>query len=165
MWTILKFHKKKIGFLKKDFQEKLGNDHIIYTPKILVKKYRKNIVINKEISLLGDYLFCFHKNFRNPNIINQLKFTRGLKYFLTDFLISQNEIQNFVNKCKELENTKGYITQNIFEIIENKKYKFLSGPFADQIFKIMQIQKNKINILIGNLKTRINKKEFLFYPV
>ena len=165
MWAILKFDKKKIDFLKKDFQVKLGDDYIIYTPKILVKKYRKNTVIDKEISLLGDYLFCYHKNFRNPNIINQLKFTRGLKYFLTDFLISQDEIQNFVNKCKELENTKGYITQNIYEIIKDKKYKFLSGPFAEQIFKIMQIQKNKINILIGNLKTKINKKEFLFYPV
>ena len=165
MWTILKFDKKKIDFLKRDFQEKLGKDCIIYTPKILVKKYRQSTVISKEISLLGDYLFCYHKNFRNPNIINQLKFVRGLKYFLEGFLISQNEIQNFVNKCKELENTKGYITQNIFEIIEDKKYKFLSGPFTDQIFKIMQMQKNKINILIGNLKTRINKKEFLFYPV
>ena len=165
MWAILKFDKKKKNFLKRDLQEKLGKDYIIYTPKILVKKYRKNIVINKEISLLGDYLFCFHKNFKNPNIVNQLKFVRGLKYFLEGFLLSQNEIQNFVNNCKELEDTKGYITQNIFELIEGKKYKFLSGPFADQIFKIIQMQKNKINILIGNLKTRINKKEFLFYPV
>ena len=133
MWTILKFDKRKIDFLKKDFKEKLGNDYIIYSPKILVKKYQKNVVINKEISLLGDYLFCFHKNFRNPNIINQLKFTRGLKYFLTDFLISQNEIQNFVNKCKELENIKGYITENIYEIIEYKKYKFLSSLKAIMI--------------------------------
>ena len=120
MWAILKFDKKKINFLRRDFQEKLGKDYIIYTPKILVKKYRKNVVINKEISLLGDYLFCFHKNFKNPNIVNQLKFVRGLKYFLEGFLLSQNEIQNFVNNCKELEDTKGYITQNILYTIHNK---------------------------------------------
>ena len=165
MWTILKFDKKKISFLKKDFSEKLGKDYIIYQPKILIKKYKKEKLINLEISLLGDYLFCFHKNFRDPKTINQLRFIRGLKYFLSGFFNSQNDIQKFINNCKERENTKGYITQNIYEIFENQKYKFLTGPFAEQIFKIISLQENKINILIGNLKTKINKKEFLFHPI
>ena len=165
MWTILKFDKKKISFLKKDFSEKLGKDYIIYQPKILIKKYKKKRFTNLEISLLGDYLFCFHKNFRDPKTINQLRFMRGLKYFLSGFFNSQNDIQKFINNCKECENTKGYITQNIFEIFENRKYKFLTGPFAEQMFKIIGLQENKINILIGNLKTKINEKEFLFHPI
>ena len=42
-------------------------------------------MIKKEFNLLGDYLFCFHKNFKNSNTLNNLKFTRGLKYFLSGF--------------------------------------------------------------------------------
>ena len=47
----------------------------------------------------------------------------------------------------------------------NSNYKFLTGPFAEKIFKIISLQKNKINILMGNLKTTIDKKEFFFNPV
>ena len=88
-----------------------------------------------------------------------------MKYFLDGFFGSQGEIQNFINKCKEYENTKGYITQNIFEILENKKYKFLNGPFSEKIFKVIALQKDRINILIGNLKTRVKEKDYLIYPV
>ena len=34
MWTIIKFDKKKINFLKKDLKKKLGPDCEIYIPKI-----------------------------------------------------------------------------------------------------------------------------------
>ena len=66
---------------------------------------------------------------------------------------------------KNLEDSKGYISQNLFEININSNYKFSSGAFVGKIFKIINFQKNKINILTGNLKTTINKKEFLFNPV
>ena len=61
MWTIIKSNKKKINFLKNDLTKNLGNDFIIYNPKILVEKYKKNKLIKKEFDLLGDYLFSFHK--------------------------------------------------------------------------------------------------------
>jgi len=165
MWTIIKLDRKKISFLIKDFQEKLGKDFIIYSPKLLIEKHRKNKIVNSEVSLLGNYIFFYHKKLNNPLMLNSLRFSRGLKYFLEGFLSSQKEIENFIKKCKEFENKNGYITQNIFEIFEDKKYKFLSGPFTNQIFKILEMQKNKISILIGNLETRINKKQFLFHPV
>ena len=47
----------------------------------------------------------------------------------------------------------------------NSDYQFFSGPFANSIFKIVELQKNKINVVIGNLKTTIKKKEFLFQPI
>ena len=47
-----------------------------------------------------------------------------------------------MTRCKKLENEKGYITRSLFEIIETEKYKFLSGPFRDEIFEILKIQKN-----------------------
>ena len=85
MWTIIKFDKKKLELLKKDFKEKLGEDFTIYKPKLAFKKYKNNKLINKEFNLLGDYLFCFHKKFEDSKVINSLVYTRGLKYFLNGY--------------------------------------------------------------------------------
>tara|TARA_Y100000590_G_C15617340_1_gene976258 strand:+ start:935 stop:1432 length:498 start_codon:yes stop_codon:yes gene_type:complete len=165
MWTIIKFDRKYLEFLKSDFKKKLGNDFIIYNPKIFVKSYKKNKFINKEFFLLGNYLLCFHKSFEKPETISKLKFTKGVKYFLGGFSQSQEEIKNFVQRCKKSENSQGYLSQSFFELCKNAKYKFSSGPFTEMIFKIIDIQKNKINILLGNVKTIINKNEFLFNPI
>ena len=114
---------------------------------------------------MGDYLFCYHKNFSNLKQFSNLKFLRGLKYFLEGHTTAQLEIENFINYCKNLENEKGYISKNFFELNINSKYKFQTGPFAEKIFKIIDLQKNKINILMGNLKTKVNYKDFLFSPI
>ena len=98
MWTIIKFDKNRLDFLKKDLEKKLGKDFIIYKPKLLIQKYKKNKSTSREVNLLGDYLFCFHNNFKNPETINRLKFTKGLKYFLNGFIKSQKEINKFDNQ-------------------------------------------------------------------
>ena len=105
------------------------------------------------------------KCFQNSSIINTLKYSRGLKYFLNGYNQSQNEIASFIRKCKESENDKGYLTQGFFDIFENTEYKFTSGPFAEKIFKIVNMQKDSIKILLGNIKTTINKNSFLFKPI
>ena len=64
MWAVIKFDKKNFHQLKEYFQKKIGKDCVIYRPKILIQKYKNNKLINKEVDILGDYLFCFHKNFR-----------------------------------------------------------------------------------------------------
>ena len=165
MWTIIKIDKKKLFLLKKDLKNKFGDDAEIYIPKLLIEKFNKNKLYKKEFDLLGDYLFCYHKNFIKKGSTARLKFTRGVKYILDGFLSSQQEIKKFIDKCKNLENDKGYIKQNFYDLEINEYYKFSSGPFTDKIFKIIELQKNKINILMGNLKTKINKKEFLFTPL
>jgi len=165
MWTIIKFDKKKIHLLKEDLRKKLGSEYVIYRPKMLIQRYRRNKLVNKEIYLLGDYLFCFHTNFKEESTLNQLKFLRGLKYFLSGFAECQLDVKNFIKKCKELENEKGFISESLFEISKNSKYKFSSGPFVEKIFKIVNFQKNNISILIGDIKTTINKKDFLFNPI
>ena len=164
MWTIIKFDKKQLPILKKDFTKKLGKDFIIYTPKLFFQKYKKNKLINKEFNLLGDYLLCFHKDFKKTETINKLKFSRGLKYFLDGFIQSQKEIQIFVNKCRSSENEGGYLSQSFYQLQINSNYKFASGPFVEKIFKIINLQKNRIDILMGNIKTTIKKQEFLFNP-
>ena len=97
--------------------------------------------------------------------INTLKFSRGLKYFLTGFIEFQKDISNFISFCEKLEDDKGFITQSLFDLKINSNYKFLSGPFVEKIFKIVTLQKNKINILIGNINTSIKPKQYLFRPI
>ena len=164
MWAVIKFDRKNFHLLKEDFLKKIGKEFIIYKPKILVQKYKNNKLINKEVDLLGDYLFCFHKNFCKKSTINQLKFSRGLKYFLDGFIELQQDVQNFVEKCKNLEDGKGYISENLFEININSNYKFFSGPFVNQIFKVLNMQKLKIQILMGGVKISLKKNRFLFNP-
>lgn len=164
MWTVIKIDKKKIKLLEQDFLEKLGNDFRIYRPKISINKYKKNKLINKEYYLLGDYIFCFHKDFQNLNTIDKLKYSRGLKYFLLGFVQSQNQLEKFINKCKNSENKNGFLSVNFFKLIVNSKYKFVSGPFTEKIFQIVNLQKDRINILMGNIKTSIKKQEYLFNP-
>lgn len=165
MWTIIKIDKKKLELLKIDFSKRLKGNLVIYNPKLQVQKYKNNKLINKEFNLLGDYLLCFHKDFKDPQNIKKLKFSRGLKYFLNGFIKSQNQIDEFVRKCKSSENEKGYLSQTFYELNLNNEYKFSTGPFAETIFKIISLQKNKIDILMGNIKTTIKRGKFLFSPV
>ena len=165
MWTIIKFDKKKLASLKNDLKLKLGEDLNIYIPKIFIKKYKKNKFVSREFDLLGDYLFCFHEKFKDQQTINNLKFTKGLKYFLNGFIQSQNEIRKFIEKCKNSEDKNGYLSQSFFELYINSNYKFYSGPFAETIFKIINLQKNKIDVVLGSIKTRINRDKFLFSRV
>ena len=72
--------------------------------------------------------FVFIKKFYEPKIINNLQNLRGLKYFLRGFSSSQKEIINFIEKCKQLEDEKGLISANLFELHLNNYYKFASGP-------------------------------------
>ena len=151
MWTVIKFDKKNLNLFKEDLKKKLGKDFKIYIPKIRLQRFQNNKLVYKDFNLLGDYLFCYHQSFKNKKNINSLKFSRGLKYFLDGFYESQKEIS--------------VLSKSFFDLNINKKYKFTSGPFTNMIFKIIDLQKNKIQVLIGDLKTSINRKDFLFSPL
>ena len=81
MWTILKFDKKNIGLLIRDIKEKIGEDCKIYVPKLIYQKFHNNKIVNKEFNLLGDYMFCFHKNLNNIKNYRAYYNLKGLKYF------------------------------------------------------------------------------------
>lgn len=165
MWTIIKIDRKNLNLLKNSFKKNLGEDFKIYSPKFLIQKFHKNKLKKKEINLLGEYFFCFHKKFENPDTINTLKYTKGLKYFVNGFLQSQEEITKFINKCKGSENNEGCLTQRFFDIYEKLQYKFVSGPFANKIFSIVNYQKNKLDILLGNIKTTLKKNRNIIVPL
>ena len=152
MWTIIKYDKKNLGVLEYELKRKTNDNLKIYIPKICIQIFNKNRISNKEINIIGDYMFCFHEKFKNKNFHNIIKYTKGLKLILDGCDKSQEEIQNFILKCKNSENKKGFISRNFYEIILNSNYKFLSGIFINKVFKIIELQKNCIKILIGKKK-------------
>ena len=106
-----------------------------------------------------------YKDFNDQILVQTLKFVKGLEYFLNGYYQNQSEIVKFINKCRNSEDKEGYLSKNFYELFVNCKYKFSSGPFAEMIFKIVGLQKNKIEILLGNLKTTIKREEFLYRPL
>jgi len=165
MWAIIKIDKKKLNILKLEFKLKLGKECKFYHPKIKIEKFFKNKLIKKEMNVLGDYIFVHHQTLSDTKMLNTLQFIKGLKYFLNGFQIEQKQIIKYIEECKNNENSEGYLCKNFYEICLNKLYKFNTGPFTEKIFKIIDLQKNKISILMGNNKSTISKKGFLFSPI
>ena len=165
MWTVIKFDKKNLATLKKDFLNKLGCDVKFYIPKIKLKKFVKKKTIFNEKLILEDYLFCFHEKFSKKSVITSLKYCKGLKYILSDFFSSQIEIEKFISKCKENEDEEGYIQPTFFDFINKKNYEFISGPFTNMMFNIISQNKLFIRTLIGNYRITVSKGDNLIRPV
>lgn len=165
MWAIIKIDKKKFFTLKNEIFSKLGNDVKFYMPKIKLKKYLKSKIYITENHLLGDYLLCFHKDFRKSSITTSLKYCKGLKYFLSNFRFSQNEIEKFINTCKKNEDQDGYVKQTFFNFEKKDKYEFISGPFTNFIFSVLKENQIFIEAFVGKYKIKVSKEDNLFRPI
>ncbi len=161
MWIVAKYDKKKANFFLEDLKKKLEDKVVIYNPRVKIEKFYKKKIISKELNILGDYIFCFNPKFADQKIIDNLQFTKGLKYFLSGFYKSQKEIKEFIKKCKKSENENGFISADFFDIELNKKYKFNSGPLLNLIFQVVEVQKTKFKVLMGD-KIATVEKGFLF---
>ena len=85
-------------------------------------------------------------------------------YFLNGCQFNQNELEKFIGFCKSNEDKKGFLTQNFFKIIEKTKAKFISGPFTQMVFDIIEKEGSKLKILINNINITIpkNSSKFLY---
>ena len=138
--------------------------------KINSENYRLHSIYGKTLELIS---ICANKNLLtlirhysdnlSKTIYNMLQicdiwiiFTNQIEYNTTSRLV--------IEKCKESECEKGFLSREFFDLNINTKYRFSSGPFTDKIFHIIDLQKNRIKILIGNVKTTIKRNQFLFTP-
>jgi len=166
MWTVAKIKIKNLNTFKKNLTEKIGNDIKFYHPKVEYHKYSRGKAKRFEKLILENYIFCYHEKFKKSSFVNEIMFLKGLEYFLEGYNQNQNNITQFIELCKTFENEKGYITQSFFKTLVAKKAKFISGPFANMIFEILEKQKNKLTILVGNIVTAIpNKANYLYRPI
>lgn len=162
MWIVAKYNTKELGLLKRDFKKSLGDSVRFYIPKIKYQKKIKNKLKYCEKFILEGYLFCYDFKFQNQTILNSLKYTKGLKYFLQNSKNDQKQITSFLDYCKKFENKEGYITQGFFNDKNIKKVKFLEGPFANMVFDIISKNKDNLRILIGSIETIIKKDTYLY---
>ena len=165
MWVVIKFNRNELNLLRKDFLSKLGKEAKFFLPKLKFQKLINNRFIFTESLLLGDYLICFHPSFKNLSTLNTLKYCKGIKYFLNDYYNSQKEINDFIKKCEEHQDEKGYIKQSFFDFKTKSYFKFISGPFTNIIFKILAKTENRIKILVKNHKLTVLNNKYLFKPV
>ena len=166
MWAVAKIKKKELNTFRKKLIDEFGESIKFYCPKIQHYKYFKNKLKKFEKLILENYIFCYHEKFNKINTINKIKFLQGLEYFLDGHYQNQNEIKKFIDHCKSFENKDGYLTQAFFKTMIVKKAQFVSGPFSNMMFEILEKQKNKLKILIGNVVTTIaDKKNYLYRPI
>ena len=166
MWTVAKIKIKNLNTFKKDLAKKIGNDIKFYHPKIEYHKYFGDKVKRFEKLILENYIFCYHEKFKKTSFVNEVKFLKGLEYFLHGYNLNQNNITKFIKYCKSFENEEGYLTQSFFKTIISKKAQFISGPFTNMIFEILEKQKNKLKILVSNIVMTIpNSTNYLYRPI
>ncbi len=165
MWVVIKYKSKELYTLKKSLIENLDKELKFYIPQIKYKKKVKNKFLSFEKNILDNYLICFHKKFSDINLISKLKYLKGLSCFLNGYKNSQKEIINFIDYCRSHEDEQGYLNGCFFDQLKFKKGKFISGPFTNMIFEIIERQKNNIKVLIGNKKATVSISDNLFSPI
>ena len=151
MWIVAKIKKKSLLHFKSSIEEKLKNEVLFYQPKVL---YEKRNLMSKKFTIytkfiLGNYIFCKHDKFKNFTTINQLKYIKGLEYFLNGYISDQQQIISFINFCKRNEDENGSLKHTFFYNFIPKKGSFLSGHFANLIFEIISFEKNKLEALFN----------------
>ena len=117
MWVVAKVKTKSLNLFKKNLAEKIGDDVKFYNPKFEYHKYFGNKLKKFEKSVLENYIFCYHEKFKKSSSINEIKFLKGLIYFLDGCNQNQNQILKFIKYCKSFEDDKGYLTQSFFKTI------------------------------------------------
>ena len=163
MWTVIKYKKKEYSSLTSDLKKKIDSQVIFYNPKIKYLKKIKNQNRVFENFILGGYTFCFYEKFKDEKFLSQLKFTRGLEYFLEGHIQNQNQIIDFIKFCKKNEDKEGSLKQDFFSLLQATKVKFLNGPFSNIILDILEKRKNNIKSKLGSMTIIINKKSNYYY--
>ena len=166
MWIVAKIKVKDKKIFKKNLEEKFGEEIKFYSPKILLSQNLKNKIKQFDKLVLENYIFCYHEKFNSSYAINTLQYTKGLQYFLNGYLQSQKEIEKFIYYCKSFENKDGYLKPLFFKKALKDKGRFTNGPFSNLMFEIIEKQKNKLKVLVGNFVTTISdNKNYLYRSV
>lgn len=102
-----------------------------------------------------------HDKFSEIKNLKLIEYCRGLKIILKSFIINQNKISDFINKCKKHE-VNGSISNSFMQDINKSEFVFLTGPFYKKIFKIISRKNNYFEASINNLKLRIKNDNLIF---
>ena len=155
MWIVVTT--KNINLFKDEIK-KIFSDVKLYCPKIKNKNNKSSKF------LLGDYVFCHSEHFgENQDYSFKIRFVRGLKRILFFDAKIKKDIPNFIKLCKTHEDEQGYIKNSFFKNIINQEGKFLNGVFSNKTFNLIEKEKNKIQVIVGNIKISISDKSNFNY--
>lgn len=161
MWIVAKYNSGQSQSLKENLSKILGNEIEFYQPKIMIELRKKKFFKN----ILGNYVFCRHSRFSEDKILNNLKFVKGLSYFLSNYKLEQKQILDFIYKCKNHEGKNNILNQTFFDELVDLKARFISGPFKSFAFEIINKNKNYFITKINNFKITVKKKDKYFLPL
>ena len=93
-------------------------------------KLKSFLWLNTKESILNKYLICKHNKFKDPKIVNILKNSRGLIYFLSGCEFNQKKLEEFIKFCRLNEDANGFLTQSFFKIIKDENiFNYLFANF------------------------------------
>ena len=166
MWIVAKIKcSEKISF-QNELKNRVDKNVVFYDPKIELHKLIRNKIRKYSKSLLENYIFCYHKKFKRKIFTNQLKNIKGLNLFLDGYNFNQKEIVDFIKRCQKFENKEGLLRTVFFKELLIQKAKFVSGPYKNMFFELIEKQKNKMKVCIGNIEITISdKKNYLYQPI
>jgi len=166
MWVAFRYNHQEYDLLKENLKQKIGDGIKFYNPKIKYSKVIKNKQKKCEKHILENYAFCYFEQFKEKNFLSKISNIKGLNYFLHGHIQQQKEIVQFINFCMSNENEDGTLSSSFFSQLESKRAQFISGPFANLFFDIIEKKKNKLKILLGGIVTTIEtNSNILYHPV
>ena len=165
MWIVAKIKIKELYTFKKKLTEKCDKNIKFYCPKIVRHKYFGSKIKKFEKPILENYVFCHHVKFQEAGAIAKMKYLKGLIYFLNGCEKNQNELIKFIEYCKSFENSDGYLMSTFFKKAIKNRGQFISGPFTNMMFEIIEKQKNKLKIVINNIVTTVSDNKYLYRPI
>ncbi len=144
--------------MKKSLKERFGDIIKFYRPELKFKKRIKNKEKMLCSPIINNYVFCYLKDFENSKIISSCRNIIGVDYFLEGCNLNQKEIINFINFCKNHEDSNGGILPNFFLYLKVNKAQFINGPFSNIVFDILEKKNNFIKVSFGNFKAKVKYK-------
>ncbi len=166
MWIALRYNHQEYELLKENLKQKIGDCVKFYNPKIGYYKVIKSKQKKCEKYILENYAFCYFEKFKEKNFLNKISNIKGLSYFLHGHIQQQKEIVKFIELCTSNENEDGTLSSSFFSKLESKRAQFISGPFTNLFFDIIEKKKNKLKILLGGIVTTIDtNSNILYHPV
>ena len=143
MWVVIKYKSNEINLVRNKLTTYFGKDLKIYLPQISYKKFFNQNFKYIQRNILGDYLFCYNKNFSTAKHFMLLKNLKGVKNILNFSKLDQPEIQNFIDNCEKNSDCNGYLKHSFF-YTQNKFWSFwhINNHFFDR--QSLHIQKDLV---------------------
>ena len=140
MWLILKNKSNELNLALSELAKINLRDH--YIAKTKINKKLKNVLLN----------YFFLKIDPKTNLLNKIKYTKGVHQVLEDSIHHQKVINQFIDFCKTHEDQDGFLKREFFLKFLKTKGQFTSGPFKNIFFEVLEQNDKEIKVLLDNYK-------------